>query len=89
MTVPKKSSVSEDTLAGQRRISLLWEGTQSIIAVLISGAIVYCAIKSIDSAVLNNAFFLIVSMYYVRTNHTKIGMTESSTQQVGTVQQGR
>jgi hypothetical protein len=59
--------------AGQRRVNLIWEGTQSVIAVLISAAVVYCQIHTIESEVLNNAFFLIVAMYYVRTNHRLIG----------------
>lgn len=59
--------------AGQRRINLIWEFTQGIIAVAITGAKIYCSIKTIESPELTNAFFLIVSMYFVRTNHHLIG----------------
>jgi hypothetical protein len=74
LTLPPNTTEQEDMVtAGQRRVNLVWEFTQAIIAVMITAAIVYCAIKGIDSRVLNNAFFLIVSMYFVRTNHHLIG----------------
>lgn len=74
LTLPPNTTEQEDMVtAGQRRVNMIWESTQAIIAVMITGAIVYCAIKAIDSRVLNNAFFLIVSMYFVRTNHQLIG----------------
>lgn len=59
--------------AGQRRINLIWEFTQGIIAVAITSAKIYCSVNVIDSPELTNAFFLIVSMYFVRTNHHLIG----------------
>lgn len=71
---PPSTTKQEDIIhAGQRRVNLIWEFTQGIIAVSISAATVYCAIKKIESDILNNAFFLIVSMYFVRTNHQLIG----------------
>lgn len=74
LTLPPNTTEQEDmVMAGQRRVNLVWESTQALIAVMITAAIVYCAIKGIDSRVLNNAFFLIVSMYFVRTNHQLIG----------------
>lgn len=63
------------TTAGQRRVNLIWEFTQGVIAILITVAIIYCAINKIESQALTNAFFLIVSMYFVRTNHQLIGGT--------------
>lgn len=59
--------------AGQRRINLIWEFTQGIIAVSITAAKIYCSINKIESPELTNAFFLIVSMYFVRTNHQRVG----------------
>jgi hypothetical protein len=59
--------------AGQRRINMIWEFTQGIIAVAITAAKIYCSINRIESPELTNAFFLIVSMYFVRTNHHLIG----------------
>lgn len=73
-TLPPTTTEQEDFItAGQRRVNLIWEATQATIAIMITGAIIYNSIKQIDSPVLNNAFFLIVSMYFVRTNHKLIG----------------
>jgi len=63
----------DKTKAGQRRINLIWEVTQGIIATQITSAMIYCAIHNIKSEELAYAFFLIVSMYFVRTNHHLIG----------------
>lgn len=71
-TVAQESETSLTT-AGQRKVNLIWEVTQGVIAVLITGAVVYIEINQIPSGVLENAFFLIVSMYFIRTNHTLIG----------------
>lgn len=67
--------------AGQRKINLVWEVTQALIAVMITGAIIYNALNGISSDVLNNAFFLIVAMYFVRTNHEKTGGVGAKTNQ--------
>lgn len=73
-SLPAKTTVQEDLIvAGQRRINLIWETTQSMISVLITGAIIYCAINKIVSQELTNAFFLIVGFYFSRTNHAAIG----------------
>lgn len=75
------TTVQQDiTTAGQRRINLIWETTQAVVAVMITGAVVYNAISGIEiTKDLSNAFFLIVSMYFVRTNHHLIGGTGSKT----------
>lgn len=73
-SMPPVTTVQEDlTHAGQRRVNLIWEFTQGIIAVAITVATIYSAINKIESDILSNAFFLIVSMYFVRTNHQLIG----------------
>jgi hypothetical protein len=69
-------------VAGQRRINLIWEATQAVVTVMISGAAIYAALHGISADILNFAFVAIVSTYYARTNHTKIGG-------VGPNQQGR
>lgn len=70
---PPSTTTQEDlTRAGQRRINLVWEYTQSTIAIGITGAVVYCAISSITSQELTNAFFLIVGFYFSRANYTAI-----------------
>lgn len=74
LSLPPKTTAEEDiTKSGQRRISLMWELTQALIAVMITSAIIYNSINKVESDVLTNAFFLIVSMYFVRTNHQMVG----------------
>lgn len=72
--LPATTTHQEDiTKQGQRRINLIWESTQAVIAVSITWAIIYNAMKRVESPELNYAFFLIVAMYFVRTNHSLIG----------------
>lgn len=61
------------TKAGQRRINLLWECTQAAIALSVTWSLIYCELNRIESIVLKNAFFLVVAMYLIRTNHTLTG----------------
>lgn len=70
---PTTTTQQDLTTSGQRRINLIWEITQAIIAVLITMGVLYCAIAKITSEVLTNAFFLIVGFYFSRTNHAAIG----------------
>jgi hypothetical protein len=70
---PTTTEQEDITTAGQRRVNLIWEFTQAFIAVSITWAVIYITVKQLESEVLTNAFFLIVSMYFVRTNHTLIG----------------
>jgi hypothetical protein len=72
--MPESTEAQQDkTRAGQRRINMVWEFTQGAIAVGITAAKIYCSIHEIKSDELTNAFFLIVSMYFVRTNHQRTG----------------
>lgn len=59
--------------AGQRRVNLIWEYTQALVALSITGAEIYASLMGIESAQLNNAFFLIVGFYFGRTNHARVG----------------
>lgn len=61
----------EETLLtlGQRRINLIWEITQAIIALVVTAKLV----AGESSDVLTNAFFLIIGFYFSRTNHQKTG----------------
>ena len=73
-SVPPTTTVQEDLVtAGQRRINLIWEWTQAVVTVGITIAAIYCAIFKITADVINYAFIAVVSTYYARTNHTKIG----------------
>jgi hypothetical protein len=77
-SLPASTTAEEQIVsAGQRSINKIWEVTQATIAVMITIAIIYNSINKIESEVLTNAFFLIVSMYFVRTNHHMIGGVSS------------
>lgn len=70
---PQTTSEEDLKTKSQRRVNLVWEVTQAIIAIMVTAAVIYGAIKGITSELLGNAFVLIIALYYVRTNHTKIG----------------
>ncbi len=72
---PTTTEQEDLTRHGQRRINLIWEITQAIIAVLITCAVVWCVANKIESGPITNAFFLIVGFYFARTNHAAIGGT--------------
>lgn len=63
---------------GQRRVNFVWELTQALIAVIVTLAMVYCAVAGKESPVLSNAFTLIIAMYFIRTNHTKSSASNSN-----------
>ena len=65
--------------AGQRRINSLWEMTQTIMAISITFAMIYCGIKGINAPSINTAFVLVAAIYLVRTNHHRIGGSGSQT----------
>lgn len=67
--------------AGQRRINVIWEITQAVIAVAVTGSTLYVAAvlamkdkgETAAFLLLSNAFFLVVGFYFGRTNHQRIG----------------
>jgi len=65
----------EDALrtSGQRRVNIIWELTQAIIACSVTVGTIYAAMARIEAAVLSNAFFLVVGFYFGRTNHQRVG----------------
>lgn len=72
----------EETLTklGQRKINLIWEYTQAIIAVLLvmfTGIVVLINVVNQTTTevpgVLSNALFVVLTFYFARVNHTKIG----------------
>ncbi len=74
--LPSKTTSQEDLVtAGQRKINLIWEFTQSGISILITLAMIYLAITVKVNETMTNAFFLIVGFYFSRTNHSAIGGT--------------
>ena len=72
--VPPTTTAQQDlTVAGQRRINLIWEVTQAVVAVSVTLANVYAALVSIENMTLTAAFFLVIGFYFSRTNHAAIG----------------
>lgn len=59
--------------SGQRRINILWEGTQAFIAISVTGAFIYAKLKGIDAPALDNTFFMVAGFYFGRTNHQRVG----------------
>jgi len=81
---PTTTSEQDLRTAGQRRINLIWEYTQALIAlVIVTANIAYiftlifvgettqAAIQA--AGLLANAFFLVIGFYFGRTNHARIG----------------
>lgn len=81
LNLPPTTTEQEDKIsAGQRRINLIWEATQAIIAIMIVAAVVVAALAptftgrpTLVPDILSNALFLIVGFYFSRTNHSSIG----------------
>jgi len=73
-SLPPNTTAQEDMVtAGQRRVSMIWEVTQSLIAIFVTVAIIFNAVNKILSPELTNAFFLVLGFYFARTNHSAIG----------------
>lgn len=80
-SLPADTTAEQDLgTSGQRRINLMWETTQAIMAVAVTLAVLgvsaYLAIvKESTEAyfLMSGAFFLVVGTYFQRTNHTKTG----------------
>jgi hypothetical protein len=72
---PATTTVEENLhTASQRRVNMIWETTQAVVAVGIVGANIAAAfLLPDDQVVLNNAFFLVIGFYFGRTNHQRLG----------------
>lgn len=78
---PTTTEAQDKVTAGQRKINLLWEWTQAILAIIVTAVTLYVAAKMALSGekneaaflLLSNAFFSVISVYLTRTNHTKTG----------------
>ena len=79
---PATTTFQEDlTTAGQRRVNLIWEYTQALIAgvVVLTNMVVgvLFVVRRIPAGeyplVLSSSLFLIVGFYFSRTNHQAIG----------------
>src|SRR5678815_231927 len=81
-SVAPTTTAQEDlTTAGQRRINVIWEMTQAVIAIVVVAAnMIVGAAQGLGMAknetyptILSSALFLIVGFYFSRTNHAAIG----------------
>lgn len=78
---PTTTEEEDRSTVGQRRINLIWETTQSIVAITVTAATLYVSGRlalneKADTAaflLLSNVFFLVLGQYFQRTNHTKVG----------------
>jgi len=78
---PEESAEASLVTHGQRKINLIWEYTQAIIALMVvaSNLIVGVQVgltggKAAEvPPMLSNALFLVVGFYFSRTNHAAIG----------------
>jgi hypothetical protein len=65
------------TSGGQRRVNLIWEVTQSMLALLIVTASMASALIPASSptaqVTLTNAMFVVIGFYFGRTNHQRTG----------------
>lgn len=78
-SMPARTTFQEDlTTAGQRRVNLIWEYTQAMIAIfvvlftMIAGAAAMVYEKQIPS-IISVAFGMVTGFYFSRTNHAAIG----------------
>jgi hypothetical protein len=79
--LPPTTTLQQDlTVQGQRKVNLIWEYTQAIIAITVVLANLVVGVsqglrkdKSDFPAMLSNCLFLVVGFYFSRTNHTAIG----------------
>jgi len=70
---PKTTEQEDIVTFRQSRINLLWEFTQSLIAISITGFFLFGQIRGIESTGLDMAFSFVVATYLNRVNHVKIG----------------
>lgn len=77
---PTTTEQEDITTAGQRRINVIWEVTQAVIAlVIVIGNVVVAVYGGLMGtaaefpSILSNSLFLVIGFYFSRTNHQAIG----------------
>jgi hypothetical protein len=77
---PTTTAQQDITTAGQRRVNMIWEVTQAVIAITVvaatMGTATFQVLKNDMSqipTIFSFAFGTIVGAYFQRTNHTLIG----------------
>ena len=83
MTDPNITQTEKETAlhsSGQRRVNIIWELTQALVALGVTASTLYVSGKlAIDGKgeaaflLLSNAFFLVIGFYFGRTNHQRVG----------------
>ncbi len=77
---PNTTTQEDLTTSGQRRINLIWETTQALLATTVTiTSMVVCLYTVVPGGpfpeVLSLSFGLIIGFYFGRTNHAAIGGT--------------
>ena len=81
-SMPPTTTYQEElTTTGQRRVNLIWEFTQSAIALIVILAnmitgVIFAVSKEHAAEfppVLMNSLFLVIGFYFSRTNHAAVG----------------
>ena len=79
-SMPPTTTQEDKVAAGQRRINLIWETTQAMIAVSVVVATMITAIYGYTAMskgeipnIIATAFGTVVGFYFGRTNHSRIG----------------
>jgi hypothetical protein len=75
---PTTTAQEDITTAGQRKINLIWEWTQAIIAVCVTVFTMVCGVVSMTQempipTIIAVAFGMVTGFYFSRTNHAAIG----------------
>lgn len=78
---PTTTAAADLVTAGQRRINIIWEVTQAVVALSVTLTTLWVAANLTISGqgnagaflLLSNAFFLVVGAYFSRTNHQRTG----------------
>lgn len=80
--VPPTTTAEQDRrTASQRRVNRIWEMTQAIVALSVTGATLFAACSILKDNDLNktafvfltNVFFTVIGFYFGRTNHQRTG----------------
>jgi len=81
-SLPPDTTAQQDiTTAGQRKINLIWEYTQAIIALIVVGSTMAAGLRASFMpaqqqqlpTIMSVAFGTVVGFYFSRTNHAAIG----------------
>jgi hypothetical protein len=79
--LPPSTTAQQDlTTAGQRKVNLIWEYTQALIALVVVSATMAAGLRASFTAsetplptIMSVAFGTVVGFYFSRTNHAAIG----------------